>query len=91
MKLLIPIFINCFLVLGFYMLDKYTPAKKLPYLAKQIIVGIVFGALSAFASSYGVDLLGTVVNVRDAAPLSAGRTAISLVFYKSTVADTKFC
>jgi hypothetical protein len=28
--------------------------------------------MSAFASSYGVDMLGTTVNVRDAAPLTAG-------------------
>ena len=41
-------------------------------MAKQIIVGILFGCVSAFASSYGMEWLGTVVNVRDAAPLSAG-------------------
>ena len=72
MRLIIPILLNCFLVLGLYLMDKYTPARKLPYIVKQIIVGILFGGLSAFASSYGVELLGTVVNVRDAAPLSAG-------------------
>ena len=36
------------------------------------MIGILFGAVSAFASSYGVQWLGTTVNVRDAAPLSAG-------------------
>ena len=72
MRLAIPILINCILVLGVYLADKYTPAKKLSYISKQIIVGVLFGALSAFASSYGVDWLGAVVNVRDAAPLSAG-------------------
>ena len=72
MKLIIPILLNCFLVLAIYLVDKYTPAKKLPYPVKQAIVGILFGCVSAFASSYGVSLLGTVVNVRDAAPLSAG-------------------
>ncbi|MBR5277932.1 MAG: SpoIIE family protein phosphatase [Clostridia bacterium] len=41
-------------------------------MAKQIIIGLLFGGVSAFASSFGVDLLGTTVNVRDAAPLSAG-------------------
>ena len=41
-------------------------------MTKQIIVGILFGCVSAFASSYGVEWLGAVVNVRDAAPLSAG-------------------
>ena len=72
MRLSVPILINCILVLAVYLADKYTPAKKLPYVTKQIIVGILFGGVSAFASSYGVEWLGAVVNVRDAAPLSAG-------------------
>ena len=72
MRLAIPILLNCFLVFAVYLVDKYTIAKKLPYMAKQIIIGLLFGAVSAFASSYGVDWLGTTVNVRDAAPLSAG-------------------
>ena len=72
MRLAIPILINSILVLGVYLLDKYTGFKKLPYMAKQIIIGVLFGGVSAFASSYGVPMLGTTVNVRDAAPLSAG-------------------
>ena len=72
MRLAIPIIINCILVLGVYLTDKYTKFKKLPYMTKQIIIGVLFGCVSAFASSFGVEWLGTVVNVRDAAPLSAG-------------------
>ena len=72
MKLAVPILLNCILVLVVYLADKYTPVKKLPYMTKQIIAGILFGGISAFASSYGVEWLGAVVNVRDAAPLSAG-------------------
>ena len=72
MRLIVPILLNCILVLAVYLVDKYTPAKKMPYMAKQIIIGLLFGGVSAFASSYGVNMLGTVVNVRDAAPLSAG-------------------
>ena len=72
MRLIIPILINCLLVLCVYLADKYTTAKKLPYMTKQIIIGVLFGGVSAFASSYGVEWLGAVVNVRDAAPLSAG-------------------
>ena len=41
-------------------------------MTKQIIIGVLFGCVSAFASSFGVEWLGAVVNVRDAAPLSAG-------------------
>ena len=72
MRLVVPILINCALVLAVYLADKHTSAKKLSYIAKQIIIGLLFGGVSAFASSYGVEWLGTTVNVRDAAPLSAG-------------------
>ena len=72
MRLIVPILLNCILVLAVYLVDKYTPAKKMSYGAKQTIIGLLFGAVSAFASSYGVQWLGTTVNVRDAAPLSAG-------------------
>ena len=72
MRLIIPILFNCLLVFGVYMADKYTNAKKWSYMTKQVIIGILFGCVSAFASSYGVSWLGAVVNVRDAAPLSAG-------------------
>ncbi|MBO5907667.1 MAG: SpoIIE family protein phosphatase [Clostridia bacterium] len=72
MELIIPILFNCALVVGVYLADKYTSFGKLPYMKKQIIIGVLFGGVSAFASSYGVKWLGAVVNVRDAAPLSAG-------------------
>ena len=72
MRLLVPILLNCVLVLSVYVAEKHTLVKKLAYIPKQIIIGILFGAVSAFASGYGVNWLGTVVNVRDAAPLSAG-------------------
>ena len=72
MRLTVPILMNCMLVLCVYLADKHTGFKKLPYMAKQIIIGVLFGSVSAFASSYGVQWLGTTVNVRDAAPLSAG-------------------
>lgn len=72
MKLSVPILINCVFVTVFYLLEKKTGFKKLNYTLKQILIGVIFGGLSAFASSYGVELLGTVANVRDAAPLCAG-------------------
>ena len=72
MKLLVPIFLNCVFVAAFYLLDKKTRFKNLNYISKQILIGVVFGGLSAFASNCGVEILGTVANVRDAAPLCAG-------------------
>ncbi len=72
MKLLVPVLLNCFFVATFYLLDKKTKFKKLNFISKQMLIGLVFGGLSAFASGYGVEILGTVANVRDAAPLCAG-------------------
>ena len=72
MKLLVPIFLNCVFVTAFYLLDKKTGFKNFKFASKQILIGVVFGGLSAFASGYGVEILGTVANVRDAAPLCAG-------------------
>ena len=72
MRLIIPILLNCLMVLAVYTSDKIGAVRRMPYMAKQIVIGILFGGVSAFASSFGVEMLGTVVNVRDAAPLSAG-------------------
>ena len=72
MQLIVPILLNSLLVLGVYWADKHTAVKKWRYITKQIIIGLIFGGASAFASSFGVKWLGAVVNVRDAAPLSAG-------------------
>ena len=72
MKLLLPIFINILMVIAIYLANKKTNFQKLSYKKKQIIIGVLFGGLSCFASSFGFDVFGTVANVRDAAPLSAG-------------------
>ena len=72
MKLIVPILLNCFIVVCVYLAEKCTFVQKMQYMVKQIIIGVLFGGVSAFASSYGVEWLGAVVNVRDAAPLSAG-------------------
>lgn len=72
MRLLIPVVLNSLLVMAVYLLDKHTPMKKLPYMVKQVLIGVLFGGMAAFASNCGVEMLGTVVNVRDAAPISAG-------------------
>lgn len=72
MKLIIPVMLNGFMVVLLYVLGRYAPCKKLPYWSKQVIAGVLMGGVSAFASSYGVEWMGAVVNVRDAAPLSAG-------------------
>ena len=72
MRLIVPILLNCMLVFGIYQADSATAVKNMSYRKKQLLIGVLFGGVSAFASGYGVDMLGTVVNIRDAAPLSAG-------------------
>ena len=72
MKLIVPVFINILLVIAFYLANKKTNFQRLSYMKKQIIIGVLFGGLSCFASSFGFAVSGTVANVRDAAPLSAG-------------------
>ena len=72
MKLLLPVGLNILLVVAFYLAENRTKFKELSFMKKQIIIGVVFGGLSCFASSFGFDVFGTVANVRDAAPLSAG-------------------
>ena len=48
MRLIIPVLLNCILVLGIYLIDKYTPAKKLPHITKQVIIGTQDGMLVRF-------------------------------------------
>lgn len=55
-----------------YLLEKKTAFGKLPYAAKQIIIGIVFGGIACLATEFGIEVNGAVLNVRNAAPLTAG-------------------
>lgn len=70
--MLYPVMGNVIAVVLFCVAERYTPFKKMPYMVKQIIIGIIFGGISVFGSEFGFELLGTVANIRDAAPLSAG-------------------
>ena len=75
LHLLLSASYNAFLAIFLYVLDKKTAFKKLSYIFKQIIIGILFGLMAIFAttSTGGFDIGdGTIMNVRDAAPLCAG-------------------
>ena len=71
-ELILPIGLNIVMACVFYLLEKHTPFKKLGCWYKQIIIGIVFGGIAAFASLHGVEAMGAMINVCDAAPLTAG-------------------
>ena len=66
---------NALLAILLYILDKKTAFSKTPHKAKQFIIGLLFGLMAIFATTSlgGFDLGdGTIMNVRDAAPLCAG-------------------
>ncbi len=73
-KLLITAFCNAALAILLYIAERKTSLKKMPYMARQFIIGVLFGLVAVYSSTSvgGVDLNGTIVNVRDASPLCAG-------------------
>lgn len=56
----------------FYLAEKKTSFRKITYWQKQLIIGVVFGLLAVISTHLGVETNGASINVRDAAPLSAG-------------------
>lgn len=63
--------------IAFHYIDKYTKFNKLPYIVKQIIIGVSFGVVASMATALSlVDTnilkLNTPPNVRDSAPITAG-------------------
>ena len=66
---------NALLSILLYVLEKKTRFSRVPYKAKQITIGVLFGLMAIFATTSlgGFDIGdGTIMNVRDAAPLCAG-------------------
>lgn len=72
LKLLIPVLCNAVLAVILYLMEKKTPFGKVNNRLEQGMIGILFGALAAFSTEYGIDVNGAVMNVRDASPLCAG-------------------
>lgn len=50
---------------------KTAPAARKSW-GRQILFGLIFGAMSVIGSEFGVPIDGAIINVRDAAPLCAG-------------------
>lgn len=72
LKLLIPVLCNAVLAVILYLAEKKTLFGKMNYKLKQCIIGVLFGALAAFSTEYGVDVGGAIMNVRDASPICTG-------------------
>ena len=56
----------------FYLSEKKNRLKNITSIPKQIIIGITFGIVAILATEFGIPVDGAVLNVRNAAPLTAG-------------------
>lgn len=72
MNLMIPVLSSAAMVVLLYLVEKHTAAQKLPYMVKQMMIGILFGGLAIFSSRHGIAFEDMIINVSDAAPLCAG-------------------
>lgn len=52
-------------------LDKRTRLGSLPYWPRQVLIGVVFGAIAIFGTEFGIITHDATMNVRDAAPIAA--------------------
>ena len=57
---------------GFYQAEKKSRFGKISNVWKQIIIGGSFGIVAILATEFGIPVDGAVLNVRNAAPLTAG-------------------
>ena len=72
MKLILPVCSSAIVVSLLYLIDKYTPVKKIPYKLQQLIIGLLFGGLNIILCEHGIAYEDIIVNVSDTATLSAG-------------------
>lgn len=55
-----------------YIAERKTKFGKTKYWLKQLVTGLLFGGVAVLATEFGIDVDGAVLNVRNAAPLTAG-------------------
>lgn len=55
-----------------YLAERTKTVRKIPYAARQIITGILFGGLAIIGTEFGIKTDGAIINARDASPLCAG-------------------
>ena len=58
--------------IALYLINKYTAFGKLKRMTRQIIYGIIFGAIAVFGTEFGAKVMDITMNVRNAAPVCAG-------------------
>ena len=72
LRMMAAAFIPVLCTLSFHFAEKNTSFQKLTYRKKQLIIGVCFGALAILTTKFGIPVDGAVMNVRNAAPLTAG-------------------
>ena len=65
---LLPVLVT----VGFYQAEKKSRFGKISNVWKQTIIGVSFGVVAILATEFGIPVDGAVLNVRNAAPLTAG-------------------
>lgn len=65
---LLPVLVT----VGFYFAEKKSRFKNVSNIWKQTIIGVSFGFIAILATEFGIPVDGAVLNVRNAAPLTAG-------------------
>ena len=65
---LLPVLLS----VALYQAERKTRFASLPHGTKQVLIGISFGILAILSTEFGIPVDGAVLNVRDAAPLTAG-------------------
>ena len=72
MRLIAATVLPVLLSAALYLAEKKTRYGKIKSLPRQIIAGVLFGGIAVLATEFGIPAEGATLNVRNAAPLSAG-------------------
>ncbi|MDO4740243.1 MAG: SpoIIE family protein phosphatase [Eubacteriales bacterium] len=56
----------------FYWAERKTSFGQKSFALRQFVIGLCFGGLAVFSTEFGIPVDGAVINVRNAAPLTAG-------------------
>ena len=57
---------------GIYWAERRLPFRKWNWWLRQLVIGLLYGGAAVLATMYGIPVNGTMLNVRNAAPLTAG-------------------
>ena len=72
LQLSLTAFLPVILSAGVYFLSRSEKIRKIPYIVRQVVIGILFGGLAVLGTEFGIKLDGAVINARDASPICAG-------------------